>query len=216
MIRTGTDLLTATEHLNGLSSKEWTDGLTPREAFGFGLSLSLALSIDRPKTKLILYAHLKRLWRNVRVGADKTWTSDEDLYDAVDDITEEFKTMKVEEIILVFKEIRLGKRKIYGRLDTPFLFEQLRDYDINQTTTFREAQHPKTIRGERESGTATFAEALHKAGVLGKDGLVQSLPKKTLTYCEALERGSVLTPEQRAELRQKDKERNSIIDIERD
>jgi hypothetical protein len=90
---------------------------------------------------VLLLAELARTWKAVKVGDAKTWDSQEALQDAVDDVLELFPTMKAEEVLQVLKDIRQGRVKLFGRLDTPTLVEALRAYEDRHTVTFREQQH---------------------------------------------------------------------------
>lgn len=90
---------------------------------------------------MLLLAELTRLWRAVKVGDAKTWDGQEALQDAVDDICEVFPTLKVEEVLYVFKGIRQGVQKIFGRLDTPTLMEALRAHESAHTVVYREHQN---------------------------------------------------------------------------
>lgn len=170
------------------------EGVTPRDAFAYGLPLSQALHTDRPTTKILLFAELKRLWRAVRIGDGKTWQSDEDLQDAVDDIVDICRTMKVEEVLYVIRAIRRGEVKLYGRLDTPTLLELLRQHDTNVTSALRESQH-KAMTHDIPAGLFTeFAK---------------TLPSRPLTFEEILKRGSVIPPEEREAMERRDKERRT-------
>ena len=99
------------------------EGASAALCYRQGLTISKALFTDRSQTKLILFSALKRLWRAVRVGDDKTWQTDEDVQDCVDDIIDIYRTMKMEEVMYVLIQIRRGRVKIFGRLDTPTILE---------------------------------------------------------------------------------------------
>lgn len=185
--------------MHGLTSKSWMEGVTPELAFDHGLPITQALSEDRPKTKLLLFAELKRVWRSVRIGDGKTWQTDEDLQDAVDDIVDICRTMKVEEVLYVFRSIRRGERKLYGRLDTPTLIEALRDHDTNVTSALRERAH------SRRDQPVFLPKKL-------VDDIMQTLPERRPTFEEVLKRGSMIPKEEREAMEARDRERRSNAD----
>lgn len=153
--------------------------INPEQAYRQGLPICQAVSASRKTTKLLLLAELGRLWRAVKVGDARTWTQQEDLQDTVDDILEIFPTMKVEEVLLVFKRIRQGEIPIYGRLDTPTVMEALRSHESAHTIPLREVT-------SREIHTAALDIAPHREGAmtiaeaLGKIGREMRGRKKTL------------------------------------
>jgi len=108
-------------------------------AFEQGLVLQTANKLDSAKTKLLLLAELERLVRSV--NATRSFQSQEDLQDAVDDIIEIFPSLKVEEILIAFKMIRQGKFELFGNLTTNTLIKCLHDYELKQTVPLREQQH---------------------------------------------------------------------------
>ena len=130
------------------------------------------------------------------MGNGKTWNSDEDLQDAVDDIVDIFRTLKIEEIQLCIKQIRRGEHKLYGRLDTPTLIEILRTYDTNVSCAYREAKHTEFVPHNIPAGMLT---------AFGK-----TLPKVKPTYEEIINRPSQISPEERKQMQQRDKERRNI------
>lgn len=164
--------------------REALDGKTPAELFKHGLPICQALKADRPGTKVLLLAELTRLWRAVKVGDAKTWTDQESLQDAVDDVVELYPTMKLEEVLACFKQIRQGRVKLFGRLDTPTLLEALGKYEDQHTTTYREAQHKQPPKVETAAwehrpagpGTISVDEALKR--------LKDALPRRRKTLEE--------------------------------
>ena len=144
---------------------------------------------------MLLLAELKRVWRSVKIGNGKTWNTDEDLQDAIDDIVDVFRTLKVEEIQMCFKQIRRGEHKLFGRLDTPTIIEILRNYDANVSCAYREAQ------------SSEFETNEVPAGMLSE--FAKGLPKTTLTYEEALKRGSVISAEDKQRMQTNDKARRN-------
>lgn len=161
---------TPEQHLSGLASdpRAAIAGRTPLELFSTGLPLCQALKADGRATRVLLLAELARTWKAVKVGDAKTWDSQEALQDAVDDVLEIFPTLKVEEVLQALKDIRQGRAKLFGRLDTPTLLEVLRNYEDRHTTTFREQQHHKPPTVETAAwehrpagpGTIPVSEAL--------------------------------------------------------
>lgn len=168
----------------------------PATAHRAGIPMQQALRINRPAVKVMLFAELKRLWRAVRLSPDKTWQTDEDLQDAVDDILEVCPTLRLEEILMCFRQIRRGERTLYGRLDTPTLLDALRDYDVNTATAEREAANNHQLEV-----SPILAEAYKE--------IAKTMPIRVLTYKEAKERGSVLTPEEREAMKARDQERSN-------
>lgn len=111
-------------------------------------------------TKVLLLSELTRTWKGVAVGESKTWKDQEAIQDVVDEVCEIFPTMKLEEILLVFRAIRRGEVNIYGRLDTPTLIEQLRKYEDTYTTTFREAAARQKPKDDSPRGGRSVSEAI--------------------------------------------------------
>lgn len=95
--------------------------------------------MDSAKTRLLLLAELERLVRSV--NATRSFQSQEDLQDAVDDIIEIFPSLKVEEILVAFKMIRQGKFELFGNLTTNTLIKCLHKYELDHTIPLREQQH---------------------------------------------------------------------------
>lgn len=182
--------------MNGLiANRDWILDASPRDCFRKGLTLHTAVKEDRANTKLLLLAELKRVWRSVKIGNGKTWNSDEDLQDAIDDIVDIFRTMKVEEIMICFKQIRRGEHKLYGRLDTPTVIEILRGYDADVSCAYREAQNREFTAIEIPPGLLTDFAA--------------TLPKVRPTFEEIMNRPSQITPEERAKMQANDKARRN-------
>jgi hypothetical protein len=129
------------KHLTGLveNSRQIARVHSSASAFEQGLVLQTANKLDSAKTKLLLLAELERLVRSV--NATRSFQSQEDLQDAVDDIIEIFPSLKVEEILIAFKMIRQGKFELFGNLTTNTLIKCLHDYELKQTVPLREQQH---------------------------------------------------------------------------
>ena len=108
-------------------------------AFEQGIVLQTANKLDATKTKLMLLAELERLVR--AVNATRSFQSQEDLQDAIDDIIEIFSSLKVEEILVAFKMIRHGKFELFGNLTTNTLIKCLHKYELENTIPLREQQH---------------------------------------------------------------------------
>lgn len=130
------------------------------------------------------------------VKVNNTFSSEGDVYTAIEDIIEEFKTLKVEEVLHVFAQIRRGKIELFGRLDTPTICKALRDYDVNVACEFREKHYKEAI--EEEALRAPLFQEF-----------IQSLPEARPTYAEILQRRSKLSFEEREAIRLRDIERNT-------
>ena len=133
--------LTPIKHLDGLveNSRQIARVYNSDTAFKQGLVLQTATKIDSAATKLLLLAELERLVR--AVNATRSFQSQEDLQDAVDDIIEIFPSLKVEEILVAFKLIRQGKFELFGNLTTNTLIKCLHKYELDNTIPLREQQH---------------------------------------------------------------------------
>ena len=127
------------KQLSGLvkNSREIIRGLSAQDAFEDGLLLHSANAIDGINCKLLLLSELERLVR--AVNATRSFQTQEDLQDAIDDVIELFSTLKVEEILLCFKQIRQGKFELFGNLTTNTLIKCLHEAD--NTTILRERKH---------------------------------------------------------------------------
>ena len=79
------------------------------KAFREGLPVCQANKADMEQTRLFLLTQLATLWRSVKVGDAKTWSDQRDLQTVVEDIIEDFPSMKLEEIALCFKAIRKAR-----------------------------------------------------------------------------------------------------------
>ena len=171
------------------------EGASAALCYRQGLTISKALFTDRSQTKLILFSALKRLWRAVRVGDDKTWQTDEDVQDCVDDIIDIYRTMKMEEVMYVLIQIRRGGVKIFGRLDTPTILEALGKHDVGVSTSFREAQH------QGRTPIIQHFDALKE--------IAKELPKGELSLQEKFAQPSKISEDERKAMRTRDRERNS-------
>ena len=114
-------------------------GVVPSTAYSQGVTLCKALRERKPQVKVLLLAELERLTRHV--NATRTFQTQTDLQDAVDDICELFPSMKLEEVLLVFKHIRQGRYQLYGNFTTNVLLECMRQYEMDNTVTMREQEH---------------------------------------------------------------------------
>ena len=157
-------------------------GRSPQELYATGLPICQALKADPVATRVFMLAELTRIWKAVKVGDAKTWTDQDSLQDAVDDVLEIFPTLKLEEYLHALKLIRQGSVKIWGRLDTPTLLEALRDYESRHTITYRTQQNQ-----QRPSLVETAAlEGAHRPGTLDLGTALRRVskelprPRKTL------------------------------------
>ena len=132
---------TQTQHLDGLLSnhRKIMEGITPNVAFNEGFVLHTALKARKAEVKVLLLAELERLTRHL--NATRTFQTQTDLQDAVDDICEVFPTLKLEEILTCFKYIRQGRYQLFGNFTTNVLMDCLRQYEDEHTTTIREKKH---------------------------------------------------------------------------
>jgi hypothetical protein len=114
-------------------------GVVPSTAYSQGVTLSKALKARKQQVKVLLLAELERLTRHV--NATRTFQTQTDLQDAVDDICELFPSMKLEEVLLVFKHIRQGRYALYGNFTTNVMLDCMRQYEMENTVTMREQEH---------------------------------------------------------------------------
>lgn len=145
--------MTESKHLNGLLSntREVMQNVTPQKAFTDGFVMCKALKAKRSEVKVLLLAELERLTRHV--NATRTFQTQTDLQDAVDDICEIFPSMKLEEILIAFKHIRQGRYQLFGNFTTNTLLECLRCYEMQHTVSMREQQH---LERKKTPLTASF------------------------------------------------------------
>ena len=127
-------------HLTGLiKAVDSVRDLTVTAAFNEGLVLQSASKADGSATRALLYSQLERLIRSV--NATRSFQSEHDVQDAVDDIIELFPSLKVEEVLICFKHIRQGKYELYGNLTTNTLIKCIQEYELINTIPLREQQH---------------------------------------------------------------------------
>lgn len=113
--------------------------LNPKDAFKKGLIIQSAKAVGLTPVRMLILSQLERLVR--AVNATRSFQTESDLQDAVDDILEIFPSLKVEEILLCFKYIRQGKYELFGNLTTNTLIKCLHNYEIENTVPLREQQH---------------------------------------------------------------------------
>ncbi len=159
-----------------------------------GISVSRANKEAPEALRAFLGRELVTLSRNVKVN--NTFSNEEDVVTAIEDIIQEFPSLKLEEVREVFTQIRRGKVELYGRLDTPTICNALRDYDVNVACEFREKHYKEALREEPLGSVRSFRE------------IIDSLPEARPTFEEIMKRRSKLTPQQRAEIQERDKQRN--------
>ena len=128
-------------HLDGLilAADNIARDLNPNDAFKKGMIIQTAKAVGLTPVRMLLLSQLERLVR--AVNATRSFQTESDLQDAVDDIMEIFPSLKVEEILLCFKYIRQGKYELYGNLTTNTLIKCLHNYEIEHTVPLREQQH---------------------------------------------------------------------------
>jgi len=166
--------------------------IEPEQIRRHGISISRANKQDGVYLRALVSRELFALMRAVKVG--KSFESEEDIYQCADDIIDEFRSLNVEEVLHVFGQIRRGKIELFGRLDTPTICKALRDYDVSTACEFREKHYREAI--EAEALRAPLFEEL-----------IASLPEARPTFAEILQRRSKLSPKEREEIRQRDRER---------
>lgn len=169
-------------HLSGLNRPGGLAAIAdPLKAFREGLPICQAVSVDMEQTRFFLFTQLFNLWRSVRVGDARTWENEQDIQIVVEDIIDDFPSLKLEEVALCFKAIRKGEVNIYGRLDTPTLLSAIRDYEDKHTVTFRENHHRAQVQAR------ALEYAGHGRGLSVRDALaavVKEMPRQKKTIEE--------------------------------
>ena len=146
--------------------------LSTQNAFSGGLVIQSAYKADEVSTRALLFSQLEKLTRSV--NATRSFQTESDLQDAVEDIIEIFPSLKIEEILLCFKHIRQGKYELYGNLTTNTLIKCLHNYEIEHTVPMREREHSKAHEYETAHiNWKKVSRALEDSGLI-------SDPKKTL------------------------------------
>jgi len=153
------------KRLNGLvvDSRHIARINTPATAFANGMVLQSANIADKTNTRLLILAELERLVRSV--NATRSFQSEEDLQDAVEDIIEVFPSLKIEEVLVCFKHIRQGKYELFGNLTTNSLIKCLHKYELDNTVPLRERHHKDQAQQlpyhTAHIDWARLAEAIH-------------------------------------------------------
>lgn len=148
-------------------------GVDPKECYEFGVSLSKGLKVKKGEVRLMLAAELTRLVRHV--AATRTFQTESDIHDAVDDICEVFPSMKIEEILTAFKYIRRGVYELYGNFTINTLIECVRKYEMANTVHFREQEH---MERKNTINTASI-DVKRLMNDLNRDGKLRN-PRKLL------------------------------------
>jgi len=112
---------------------------TPATAFNSGIVLQSADRHEPGEIRMLLLAQLKKLVSGV--NATRSFKTNVDYEDCVEDIIELFPSLKIEEILICFKEIRQGKYDLYGTLCTGTVIKSLHAYELANTIPLRERQH---------------------------------------------------------------------------
>ena len=169
--------LTSTEmqQLHGLISntREVMLQHTTQSAFNDGMPIQKALRADGKNVRIMLLGELERLVR--AVGATRTFQTQEDLQHAIDDVVEMYPSLKLEEILVAFKQIRQGKFELYSTFTTTSLLKCLGQYEMQNTVPLREQQH-KIKKQNIETGAIDVQRLIKD---LRRDGKLQT-PKKIL------------------------------------
>ena len=166
--------LTQSKHLNGLlnDARRHMTGVQPDVAYQQGFSMSLANKHEPERLGVMLLGELERLVRHV--SATRTFQTQGDLQDAVDDICELFPSLKVEEILSAFKHIRQGRYKLFGNFTTNTLLDCIRQYEMENTVTFREQEHK-----QRKEVLCASLDVKRLINDLDRDGKLK-MSRKTL------------------------------------
>lgn len=101
--------------------------------------MSLAQKTKPVELRVMLLTELERLTRHV--NATRTFQTQTDLQDAVDDICELFPSLKVEEVLTAFKHIRQGRFQLFGNFTTNTMLDCIRQYEMQNTVGMREQEH---------------------------------------------------------------------------
>ena len=112
---------------------------TPSTAFNNGIVLQSADRHEPGEIRILLLAQLQKLVSGV--NATRSFKTEDDYFDCVEDIIEVFPSLKIEEILLCLKEIRQGKHDLYGTLCTGAIIKSLHAYELANTIPFREQKH---------------------------------------------------------------------------
>ena len=112
---------------------------TPSTAFNNGIVLQSADRHEPAEIRILLLAQLQRLVSGV--NATRSFKTEDDYFDCVEDIIEVFPSLKIEEILLCLKEIRQGKHDLYGTLCTGAIMKSLHAYEESNTIPLREQKH---------------------------------------------------------------------------
>lgn len=143
--------------------------LTPISAWTGGTNLTSAVRRDPDVIRPWLAGELARLVKDI--GAKNSLYETEELISACDAIIEEFPVLKMEEVVIVFKQISRGKLlpKLYNSFRTRELLEAFRTYEGDTRAEVLERLHqaPKTPGVKRNSGSKPIFESVN----LSKDEL---------------------------------------------
>tara|TARA_Y100000015_G_scaffold15037_1_gene14447 strand:+ start:5405 stop:5962 length:558 start_codon:yes stop_codon:yes gene_type:complete len=154
-------------------------GMTPDKAYTSGFSMSLANKTKPVELRVMLLAELERLTRHV--NATRTFQTQTDLQDAVDDICELFPSLKIEEILTAFKHIRQGRFPLFGNFTTNTMLDCIRKYEMENTVSMREQEHK-----ERKEVLTASLDIKRLIADLDKDGKLktsrQILDRKYIPY----------------------------------
>lgn len=118
-------LLPLTDSANSLLKGERIS-FTPSEAWNRGTNLKAATK--HQEVRMWLMVEVGKLIKDV--DAKKTIDTDESLAFTCRAILEEHPTLKMEELVIIFNDIRMGKfGKLYERLKTAEILECIRQYE---------------------------------------------------------------------------------------
>ena len=113
------------------------------------MSLSKALKAEPAKVRLTMLAELERLVRHER----HAHLSDADRPAGCGGghLRELFPSMKLEEVLIAFKQIRQGRFDLYGNFTTNVLIDCIRNYEMQNTVTMREQEHVENKKQQVET-----------------------------------------------------------------
>jgi len=101
---------------------------TREEAWTQGLNVMVANKKHPKELKTFLVIELGKLIKFI--DAKKTIETDEDLIFTIESIISDFPALKLEEIVIVFQEMKQGKwGKFYERLKTPEILDIFRTFE---------------------------------------------------------------------------------------
>ena len=196
-----------------VSSPERTLGLISKgsylpdasKAWDEGSNIKACLRLDPKATKAAICAIILDVV--TFIDAKKSLERSEDVVFTAEAIIEEFPTLKLEELKLVGKRMKLGYYgTYYERLKTPEFFEALKKHE-GERAEYLETKHKKTI-SEQAVETAAIASTAFNLRSIADD---LRLPRKgALTLRDFMRQGPLLTPQEISEIEDAKTDQNRI------